>query len=154
MGRVFCGFVAGEWDHVGMYEPFSIVGIDTEHVGHPPNDGTRGSGLYAVPIKLSRVLSAREAELLVHFWDHPTSWSTMHRRGIARVSGSSLILDGTTIEEVRDVHVSTIQGAVAATNAEYASQVAREERERQVEEARRAEHEAEVRRVAGEIRFD
>ncbi|NYJ18537.1 hypothetical protein [Glaciibacter psychrotolerans] len=137
-----------------MPEPISIVGIDTENVGHPRNDGTRGSGLYAVPVKLSRVLSAREAELLVHFWDHPTSWSTMHRPGIASVSGSTLFLDGTTMEEVRDIHVSTVRGAVAATNAEYGAEVTAQERARSAEDVRRAVHEAEVLKVAGEIRFD
>ena len=137
-----------------MYEPIGIVGIDTEHVGHPRNDGTRGSGLYAVPVTLSRVLSRREAELLVHFWDHPTSWSTMHRRGIARVSGSTLVLDGTTMDEVRDIHVSTVRGAVAATNAQYAVELAAGERERLAQDARKAAHEAEVSRVAGDIRFD
>ena len=137
-----------------MPESISIVGIDTENVGHPRNDGTPGSGLYAVPVKLSRAPSVREARLLVHFWDNPSSWTTMHRRGIARISGSSLILDGTTIEEVRDIHVATVRQAVAATNAEYASELAKEERELGFDEARRAAHEAEVRRVASEIRFE
>ena len=136
-----------------MPESISIVGIDTENVGHPRNDGTPGSGLYAVPVKLSRAPSVREARLLVHFWDNPSSWTTMHRRGIARISGSSLILDGTTIEEVRDIHVATVRQAVAATNAEYASELAKDEREFELDEARRAAHEAEVRRVASEIRF-
>ena len=137
-----------------MPESISIVGIDTENVGHPRNDGTPGSGLYAVPVKLSRTPSVREARLLVHFWGNPSSWTTMHRRGIARISGSSLILDGTTIEEVRDIHVATVRQAVAATNAEYASELAKEERELELDEARRAAHEAEVRRVASEIRFE
>jgi hypothetical protein len=137
-----------------MPESINIVGIDTANVGHPRNDGTPGSGLYAVPVKLSRAPSAREARLLVYFWDNPSSWTTMHRRGIARISGSSLILDGTTIEEVRDIHVATVRQAVAATNAEYASELAKEERELELDEARRAAHEAEVRRVASEIRFE
>ena len=137
-----------------MPESISIVGIDTENVGHPRNDGTPGSGLYAVPVKLSRDPSAREARLLVYFWDNPSSWTTMHRRGIARISGSSLILDGTTIEEVRDIHVATVRQAVAATNAEYASELAKDERELELDDARRAAHEAEVRRVASEIRFE
>ena len=137
-----------------MPEPISITGIDTENVGHPRNDGTPGSGLYAVPVKLSRAPSDREASLLVHFWDNPSTWTTMHRRGIARISGSSLILDGTTIEEVRDTHVATVRQAVAATNAEYASELATAERERESEEARRTAHEADVRKVASEIQFE
>ncbi|MFC5932242.1 hypothetical protein [Cryobacterium melibiosiphilum] len=137
-----------------MPEPLSIIGIDTENVGHPRNDGTPGSGLYAVPVKLSRAPSGREARLLVHFWDNPNTWTTMHRQGIARVSGSSLILDGTTIEEVRDTHVATVRQTVAATNAEYASELATAERERESDEARKTAHEAVVRKVANDMRFE
>jgi len=36
-------------------EPVQIVAVDTERIGRPRNDGTRGSGLYRVPLLLSRV---------------------------------------------------------------------------------------------------
>jgi len=137
-----------------MTEPISIIGIDTDEVGHPRNDGTPGSGLYAVPIKLSRVVSEREAALLVHFWNNPTSWSTMHRSGIARVSGATLVLDGTTIDEVQDVHAATVRFAVSATNEAYAKEIEAKRLEQESEEARKAAHQDEVRRVAGEIGFD
>lgn len=65
------------------------------------NDGTPGSGLYSVPIKLNRVPSAREAQLLVRHWDRPSQFITMHRPGVAQVSGSSLILTRTTIDEAK-----------------------------------------------------
>jgi hypothetical protein len=146
--------VVSRWEHDRMTEPISIIGIDTDHVGHPRNDGTPGSGLYSVPITLSRSVSAREAALLVHFWDNPNSWSTMHRPGIGRVFGSTFVLDGTTLEEVRDVHVTTIKSAVNATNAEYAHELAREERRREAELAQRTSRDEEVHRIATEIRFD
>lgn len=134
-----------------MTEPLHIVGIDTERVGRPRNDGTPGSALYAVPLKLSRMPTIGEARLLVHFWDNPSSWSTMHRRGIARIQGDSLVLDGTTIEEVRDHHISTVRGAVAATNTANAIDVAAEARDGELDDARVAEHKANVLKVAAEI---
>jgi hypothetical protein len=137
-----------------MTEPISIIGIDTDRVGHPRNDGTPGSGLYAVPIRLSRAPSEREAELLLHFWNNPSSFTTMHRPGIARVSGSSFVLDGTTIEEVRDTHVTTIKLAINSTNAEFALEAEAEASRRAAQAERRAAHEEDVKRVAGEINFD
>lgn len=137
-----------------MTENISITGIDIENVGRPSGDGTPGSGLYSVPIQLSRAPSAREAEMLVHFWNHPSSYTTMHRPGIARVEGSRLILDGTTIEEVRDVHIATIKLAVAATNAEYARETEAEVRRHAAETASHSAHDIKVRKVASEIRFE
>ena len=93
--------------------PLSIDGVDTDNVGQPSNDGSPGSSLYEVPIKLNRTPSAREAQLLVHFWDHPSQFSTMHRPGIARVSGSSLVLGKTTMNEVKQYHAATVSLAVA-----------------------------------------
>ena len=137
-----------------MTEPFSIIGIDLDRVGQPRNDGTPGSGLYAVPITLSRQLSARETDLLVHFWDHPTSYTTMHRPGTAQVSGSSFVLNATTIDEVRDYHAATVKQAVAATNSAFAEETEAATRRQESEDQRRDAHDAEVRKVAGEIRFD
>jgi len=138
----------------GMFEPLSIIGVDVDKVGLPRNDGTRGSGLYAVPIKLSRPPVPREAALLLHFWDNPRTWSTMHRSGIARIQDDSIVLDGTTVDEVRDVHAATVRGIVAWTNEAYEKEQELEAREREAEQARIAEHESNVRRTAAEIRFD
>ena len=40
------------------FAPIEIVGVITDEVGSPRNDGGRGSALYAVPIRLSRSLSS------------------------------------------------------------------------------------------------
>ncbi len=137
-----------------MSESLSIIEIDVEHVGQPRSDGNPGSALYRVPIKLSREPTAREAQFLVHHWDNPTSWSTMHRPGIAHVSGDCLVLDGTTVEEVRDHHTGMLKRVVAATNASEAEAVEADRVERETLAARRAAHEANVKDVAAEIRFD
>lgn len=137
-----------------MTEPISILGIDTARVGHPRNDGTPGSGLYTVPIRLSRAPSGREVELLLYFWDNPSSFTTMHRPGIARVSGSSFVLDGTTIEEVRDTHATTIKLAVNATNSQFALEAEAGASRRAAQAEHRATHEEDVKMVADEINFD
>lgn len=65
----------------GMSESLAFTGIDIEHVGAPRNDGSPGSALYAVPIKLNRRPSGIEAQLLVAHWDNPSSYTLMHRPG-------------------------------------------------------------------------
>lgn len=35
------------------FEPLKVTGVITEDVGSPRNDGTPGSGLYKVPLRLS-----------------------------------------------------------------------------------------------------
>lgn len=135
-------------------EPLKALGIATEHVGTPRNDDTPGSALYQVPIRLNRKPNRREAQYLVHHWDHPTSWSTMHRPGIARVEEDMFVLDGTTVEEVRDHHTATIKNTIEATNASEAQAVEQERREREKAAAARESHEANVKDVAEQIRFD
>jgi hypothetical protein len=135
-------------------EPLSIVGIDAPHVGAPRNDGTPGSALYAVPIKLSRRPSAREAEWLVQHWDRPPPFSTMHRRGIAYMASDCLVLDGTTVEEVRDYHAKTLSLVVAAVNASEAAASARDAAERVAAAERLDAHHQNVTDVASSVRFD
>jgi len=137
-----------------MTEEIRIIGIEADRIGQPRNDGTPGAGLYGVPVKLSRTPTKREAQLLVEHWDRPSTFTTMHRPGILTISGTSLILQSTTIEEVRDYHAATLKLAVAATNATYARETEAAERVREAEKARADAHDAEVRKVATEISFD
>ena len=133
--------------------PLDIVGVDADHVGQPKNDGSPGSGLYRVPIKLSRVPTAREAELLVHYWDHPSSWTTMHRPGIAYVSGSSFVLDGTTVDEVKQYHAKTVRLAVDAANEHEAQLRAADDAKAAAADAQSAAHQQHVSEVAKDIDF-
>ena len=66
-----------------MTGPLEIDGVDTDGVTTPTKDGSQGSSLYLVPIKLNRIPSPREAELLVTNFDRPSQWTSMHRPGIA-----------------------------------------------------------------------
>ena len=63
----------------------------------------------------------------------------MHRPGIASVYGSTIVLNGTTIEEVERTHQKTLKLAVDETNRQWRELKAQadsaEERQRAQEEA-------------------
>lgn len=131
-------------------EPIRITGVIVDEIGIPANDGSRGSALYSVPIGLSAAPSIGWSDLFLRTWDHPPRYGTRHRRSIARVSGSRIVLSRTTIEEVAAVHRDTLVAVVAAVNSSYAAllasgaqveakkaDAARQHRERMQDEARR-----------------
>ena len=86
-----------------------IVGVDSEHVGTPRNDGTAGSALYQVPLLLNRTPDAVWSSSFRDAWNSPPAWTSMHRPGIASVRGDRILLDGTTIEELEQYHLPTLQ---------------------------------------------
>lgn len=136
------------------FEPLEIQGVIADEVGHPRNDGTPGCGLYRVPVRLSRRVSHDEAQYLTQLWDHPPQFTTMHRPGIAQVSGDVFTLDGTTVEEVRDVHARTLAVIVARFNEEVPKLVAQQEAREERARAERDAHDRNVADVAGYIRFE
>lgn len=78
----------------------------------------------------------------------------MHRPGIARVAGDKVILDRTTVEEVKRCHRDTLILAVEVANEgvrrfEQSCRLAEEQAQK-----KREEHEAQVQRMASEITFD
>ena len=131
-----------------------ITKVLDDQIGTPRGDGTRGSALYSVPFRLSRTPSRQWAALLVNSWDHPPRFTTMHRPGIASVVGDTIVLNGTTIEEVKDYHRETLILAVQEANRklaemEQAARIAAEQ------EARRLlEHKRNVEEKAKGITFD
>jgi hypothetical protein len=97
-------------------EPIRILEVIVDKVTTPRNDGTPGGGLYKVPLRLSRAASPLWAKEFAKTWDSPPSYTARHRRGIARVSGDVLTLDGTTIEEIAEVHKTTLKIVIEHTN--------------------------------------
>jgi hypothetical protein len=125
-----------------------ITGIVKEGVGEPRDDGTRGSALYRVPLRLSRRPSPEWSRLFRETWDHPPRYSTMHRPGIASVVGDTIVLDGTTIDELESVHLQTLHLVLERVNAEATKY---EEHQRRVADAKLAaqeKHQAHVDEVA------
>lgn len=135
-------------------EPLRIVGVDRDGISAPRNDGTRGSGLYSVPFRLSAVPDRAWAELFVPNWDRPPSFSTMHRPGIARVVGDRVVLDGTTVDEVAQHHQQTLKLAVEATNAQYAELLRRQAVAAAANDEESRRHREEVERGLAALRFD
>lgn len=135
-------------------EPIKIIGIIANEVGTPRLDGSRGSALYEVPFQLSAQPSPEWAELFRRVWDRPPSWSTRHRPGIGRVEGDRIILDGTTVEEVAQVHRDTLKLVVEEVNRIVAEHEVKQrgENERQSELLRG--HKESVKDAAKRISFD
>lgn len=134
--------------------PIRITGVLADQVNSPRNDGTRGSALYTVPFQLSRRPSRKWAELFVQNWDHPPRFTNMHRRGIARVSGDKVMLNGTTIEEAERYHLATLRLVVDKTNEEAAKW---EEAERARLDKQRGDqlaHRQNVDEISKRLRFD
>ena len=116
-------------------------------------DGTRGSALYKIPFRLSKRPSALWKELFVRAWNSPPRFTTMHRPGIASVYGDQIILDGTTIEEVRDYHRETLMLCVQIANDEEARIIKEEQLKKEREESQKNKHFSNVRSVAEGIKF-
>ena len=141
-------------DHNNATQAIQIEGVIADQVTTPRMDGTPGSALYRVPFKLSRRPDREWADLFVKNWNHPPSYTSMHRPGIVSVVGETIILDGTTLDEVKRYHRDTLKLALTETNREYdqlkARRLAAEEKER----ARIEAHRADVSKQAGDISFD
>ncbi len=116
------------------FEPIRIAGVIIDEIGTPRGDGTRGSALYSVPFRFSRHPPPEWSRLFNQAWDHPSSYTSMHRPGIARIHGDKVILNGTTVEEVEKYHRDTLILATDEANKGYMEwqrhRQAAEERER------------------------
>ena len=135
-------------------QPVQMRGVDLNGVTTPRNDGTRGSALYRVPIILEPQPDYEWSQFFVFHFDHPSTWTTMHRPGIASVVGDRIILDGTTMEELERYHVATLKLAVAAANADR-----KQAAEQEAVAPKRAQEAAEAHRttnadIASRLRFD
>lgn len=135
-------------------EDISITGIITDKISEPRNDGSRGSALYSIPFSLSQTPDTEWSRLFVRNWDNPPSFTMMHRPGIARVYGATVVLNGTTIEEVERYHKKTLQLAVSETNRQYIGLQARQQESRARQEATSQEQRMHVEEIAGRIKFD
>lgn len=134
-------------------EPIHILGIITDEVSVPRLDGTRGSALYKIPFRLSKMPSRIWQELFVNEWNG-NLFSTMHRPGIASVQGSKIVLDGTTIEEVRDYHRKSLILCVEEANRLEKQILEEKERQKVLKEQRIKQHNANVSSIAKDIVFD
>lgn len=147
-------------DYLDEYEPISIEGEDIKIIGiisnevtFPRNDGTRGSALYSIPFRLSSKPTRIWSELFSRNWDSPPSFTSMHRPGIARVDSDKIILNGTTIEEVKQYHRDTLILCVEKTNEEEKQIRKREEQIKRKKQEERENHYRNIDDISKEIKF-
>lgn len=134
-------------------EPIHILGIITDEVTVPKMDGSRGCALYKIPFKLSKSPSSLWKEIFVATWNTPPRFTTMHRHGIASVYGNKIVLDGTTMEEVRDYHRETLILCVEEANKKEAQIIREQKLKKEREEQRKNQHYDNVNNIADTIKF-
>jgi hypothetical protein len=138
-------------ESAAAFEPIRIVGVAKEGVSEPANDGTRGS---ALPHSLYASRGSRRpewAELFKETWDHPPSFTTMHRPGIAYVEGDTIVLDGTDMQELEQYHAPTLRLVVDKVNTEIAAFEASERALKEAEKTRERQHRQEVDDIADRL---
>lgn len=133
--------------------PIRILNIITDEITTPKMDGTRGSALYKIPFQLSRKPSKLWSKLFVQVWDSPPRFTSMHRPGIASVVGDKIVLDGTTIDEVRQYHKDTLDLCIAETNKKAKESAEKIQKQEILEQQKRDEHFKNVTKIANEILF-
>ena len=146
--------------YLDEYEPISIEGEDIKIIGIisnevtlPRNDGTRGSALYRIPFRLSSKPTRIWSKLFLRNWDSPPSFTSMHRPGIARVDSDKIILNGTTIEEVKQYHRDTLILCVEKTNEEEKQIRKREEQLKRKKQEERENHYRNIDDISKDIKF-
>jgi TIR domain len=134
--------------------PIRITTIILSEIGTPKWDGTQGSSLYTVPFQFSREPSPDWARHFIETWNHPPSYSTMHRPHIARIVGDRLILEGTTVEEIEKYHQQTLKCVLEKVNNDIAEFEAKQRRAEDRRSQQLREHRESVEAAAKRIRFD
>jgi len=136
------------------FQPIHITAIISEEIGVPRNNGTPGSALYCVPFKLSHRPPSEWDRFFIQAWNHPSSWTSMHRPGIASVSSDRIILNGTTIEEVEKYHKRILELAVEEANRQYVEFQKQKRDLQQQEQERIREHKRKAEEAAKRVKFD
>ena len=77
----------------------------------------------------------------------------IHAPGIASVIGNRIILDGTTIDEVKEFHRDTLKLCVNEANKRELRYIALKQQERERKAQQKAEHMNHVSSVIDEIEF-
>ena len=107
-----------------------------------------------VPLGLNRIPSSLWSDLFVKTWDHPPRFNSMHRRGIASVHGSKIILCGTTIDELKINHRKTLILCVEEANRLEKEILDRELRQQEIRQQKMEAHRKKVKEQSEDISFD
>lgn len=134
-------------------EPIKILGVVVDEVTTPKMDGTPGSALYKIPFQLSKTPSYLWEEIFISTWNHPPTFTSIHRSRIASVIGDQIILNGTTIEEVEQYHKQTLLLCVDIANQKEKEIQDRERREEEAALKREKKHKSDIEDAASRIKF-
>ena len=135
------------------FDPIQIVGVIIDEIGTPRGDGTPGSALYSVPFRFSRRPPTEWSQLFILAWNHPSSYTSMHRPGIAQIYGDTVILNGTTVEEIEKYHRVTLLLATNEANTKYMDWQRQRQAEEACERTRLDEHAKRVEVAAKRLKF-
>ena len=135
------------------FEPIQITGIIADQVGVPRKDGIRSSALYIVPFRLTQQPPREWSELFVNNWNRPPSSTTMHRPGIASIVGDTVVLGGTSVEEVKDYHRDTLVVVIQETNKHYKEIIERRQKAIEREQEQLKTHKQKVDDISNQIKF-
>jgi hypothetical protein len=141
-------------DEPQKFSDIKIVRVIVEDITEPLKDGTPGSALYSIPFLLSIEPPSEWADLFLENWNQPFRFTTMHRPGIASIEGPTVVLKGTTIEEVERYHRDTLQLVLADTNRLYRERLIAKENHSAREKATREEHRKRIEEASKRIKFD
>ena len=130
------------------------MGVIVDEVTEPRLDGTRGSALYTVPLRLNREPSTLWSEIFVQSWNRPLSSTFLHSPGIASVRGATIVLDGTTLEEVREYHRDTLVQCVEVANSKESETLRQQNQANEMRRQRSEKHRTNVEAIASDISFD
>ena len=139
---------------MAQFQDIKITGIIEEGITTPRNDGTHGSSLYSIPFSLSKQPPEKWADRFIANWNEPSSYTSMHRPGIAEIDGDTITLNGTAIEEVEKYHRKTLLLAIKTTNQEYRQWLLKQEQIQKQEQIGRDKHRQHVKDIAKRIKFD
>jgi hypothetical protein len=131
-----------------------IKGIVVDEVTQPLMDGTAGSALYKIPFELNKRPNYDWIELFINAWNRPSRFTSMHRSGIASISGNKIWLDGTSMEEVERYHKATLKLAVATANDTLKTIYEERRRRIEAEKQRQDSHTRNVGDINRRINFD
>ena len=134
---------------VENYEPIRITGIIVDRGTDPPSSGN----LYEIPLQLSRTPDPDWVRHFLQAWDREQCFASSHRPGM-EVGSDSIILDGTTIDDLEQSLLRALKSA-----AEEANRLASEDKGKllqtaSAEEQRKMDHREHVAAVAKRLRFD
>lgn len=137
-----------------LHEPIRIIDIIFDEVTEPSRGDAIGSALYSIPFRLSKQPSSLWAKVFEDTWNRPPQYTSMHRPGIASIQGGNIILNGTTIEEVENVHRDTLVLCVNEANRKEAEIIEHNRREAKRRRQQSEAHQNNIENTAKNISFD